>query len=1260
MGTQDISRSIFDPEKHYRSVGQQQGRVLTDDDWNENNNIDEHYQRGLAFDVVGSAGSPNEGFRISDPVITDRGVDFKIAAGTFYLGGMRLTLENSESYLLQSDWLQGPELVEGSGPRNDLVVLEAYQQTVTAVEDSELFEVALGSADTTTRQKLMQRIHLLGDIDSAECEHAWAEFKQMLVEDGSWQSDNCLLPDAQLNVGFVDSGVGDDLCRPTAAGGYLGAENQAIRVQLVDESHLTWGFDNAAPLYRVEVDVDRRTLRLMTPPKDQMQWPSADQVVEILPWCAVLPNNQKLAEHSGHLTRVSTSYNPDTGAIEIADAIPEDGFDEWEQRLDSDELSENGRYYFLRVWNRGSDRESSESIEFSPNVPVALGNTGVEITLSGTQFNGGDYWVIAVRPETPKQAMPWILEAGRGPNGVKRYFSPLAILSWQADQSVSVTDCRPRFRPLTRQKICCSYVIGDGVSSFGDFNSIEEALDRLPQKGGELCLLPGIHRANVTILNKSGITIKGCGRRTKVIPREAEQSEALFSIYDSSHIKIHHLELIAFDTTAIAIVASEADAVSYINICDNSIFACESGLKNLDGNHLLIERNTIKMIDKRDAGVAVFSRGDDVLIRDNLIGVLPYQENIPGDDGGGSDNPNPSDNCLDLNLIYRNPTYLVQWINFAWSFDLVAYIPTNPYRALGGIQIGSGSERIEIIHNQIIGGAGNGITLGSEPIVDDFEAPNPRPPVNIDVQERSVTGFVQLNGEAVADEVVVLTQDDVVHQGVTSDQGYFSMVVNPLGQYTVTIADPSIAVESVEVIDAGEFGVYYQINVVDVDVDIDMNDVLAFIYQVNIDDNRIQSMGESGVGFPRLTADDIKEVLRLLVQQGGLNNAARMLLLLGMILFGAFTGLVMQLNIRNNLIVGCLRNLLDINEGELGKRFRGIGGISLPFCEEVVIAGNRIEDNGVVHRGPVQGIFIISTTHAEIYENHIVNNGATTVSSLQNPLVGGVLIFIAADFSRISGSKQGEINEKQRASMLATRGNSALQVIRFSDNVIQQPLGRSLTVVLSIGGMTIHDNQFITENSVAQDFDESVLSDTNSSIPNEQLVSALKQLSTSAGMLFINNLGNIGATKVHNNQATLMRPNDAGVSLAVYNTSNIQFSENHIQCGAGDLTSNVLLMSGCVDASHNRIEEVGQIIDNTQLPYSPLSMISLGIRLNTTVMNQSNHCVVAFGRPGFIVDEANLVLTDANKICPLLLSDYRESMVGYMAEHYYYSVNAEA
>ena len=63
---------------------------------------------------------------------------------------------------------------------------------------------------------------------------------------------------------------------PPVNGGYLGAENQAIRVQIVGTNQFTWGFDNGAPLYRVRLLADDtgalRRIQMLTVPKDQAHY----------------------------------------------------------------------------------------------------------------------------------------------------------------------------------------------------------------------------------------------------------------------------------------------------------------------------------------------------------------------------------------------------------------------------------------------------------------------------------------------------------------------------------------------------------------------------------------------------------------------------------------------------------------------------------------------------------------------------------------------------------------------------------------------------------------------------------------------------------------------------------------------------------------------------------------------------------------------------------------------------------------------------
>ena len=54
----DKSRDTFLPEKHLSSVRLQQGRVLTDADWNEQVDIQRHLDEVSNRDIIDRAGSP--------------------------------------------------------------------------------------------------------------------------------------------------------------------------------------------------------------------------------------------------------------------------------------------------------------------------------------------------------------------------------------------------------------------------------------------------------------------------------------------------------------------------------------------------------------------------------------------------------------------------------------------------------------------------------------------------------------------------------------------------------------------------------------------------------------------------------------------------------------------------------------------------------------------------------------------------------------------------------------------------------------------------------------------------------------------------------------------------------------------------------------------------------------------------------------------------------------------------------------------------
>jgi hypothetical protein len=1156
MATQDISRSAFDPRKLYTSVRMQQGRVILDDDWNENERIANEDLRRSRVDIVGPAGSPDEGFRISNAhVAADGRIDFDIGSGSFYLGGNRLELHPAVTYLLQSDALQPSELAvsASSGVRSDLAVLMTYQQPVSAVEDSELFEVALGGPDTTTRLRTMQRVVLWADIKGDTCVEAWQALQAQLeaAGQGTLNAEHELIVDAELTVSFAAGEPPEDLCTPSAAGGYLGAENQAIRVQLVDNGHLTWGFNNAAPLYRVQVAADRQTVTMLTEPKDEAHWPLAEQTVEILPWTAVLSNNEKIADSQGHLTRVSASYNPDTGQLTLADPIPTTGFDDWDSRDDAATLAQGGTYYYLRVWNRGADHTAEPAIPFTPGTAMTLGQTGLQITFSGTQFRAGDYWIIAARPETPNRVVPWELEQGLGPHGRRLFITPLALIHWPQNSAdrPQIHDCRSRFRPLTDQKVCCSFTVGDGKSTFGDFDSIEAALQAIPQNTwGEICLLPGIHQAYVVMENRQNITIRGCDQRALVTPRASNLLSAIFTIHGCRNIILEHMDLVSPDGLLFHLQSSDEEPLSNVAIRHNRMLATVNAVRVLGGHEVHIVDNNIRMLDKETGDVAIFMRAEDSRIAQNQIHMVPVAEEAPprGEtpDDGGYD---PHDPCIDPEIVDKPILNLYGYLEWAWS-DVFFPKPETAYLAPGGIQIGSTSERIKITHNLILGGAGNGISLGHVLFKDAAE----------DELNRTIR-----KNYAVAD---------------------LSAARRELLQKTFD----------------------------------------SFLYDIRLEENEIRNMGKNGIGV---------------VAFFNLENIGLMVT-------------VDDLTIYRNIIENCLLQVPTENPESMRQEM-GYGGICLAGADNLTVRENRIENNGRSHLEPISGVYVLFGENVDISDNRIVANGPRTAETNKDARAG----IRAGIYIGMTLKKMASETFKGAESLFL----DGIPAIKVHDNVVVQPLGQAL-FLLAYGPVSVVGNHLTSQGVDFQASPASLLGGAviimNLGIAKDLLGWLLASSLKNAGLtaqpdhmqpgkasaeapgapVNVDLTASAGATNplllllylpsgdvlFANNRTTLdLRAPEFNFTLSsqfIFSLDDVAYVGNQSECASvlDIVLSDVITLGATVRAADNRFQE--------GFTLSLFSLISIGLLMNTSSLNQASHCIIPLGVFHTPLDPGNTIL----------------------------------
>src|SRR4051794_39692371 len=113
----DRARISYDPSRAYRGVIAQQGRVQIDADLNEESAIAREALRLETIDIIGPAGTSDDGYKVTG------GGSFgqvSVGAGTYYLGGWRLTLDAPVLLGKQPEWLDAPALPDS---RNALVAL---------------------------------------------------------------------------------------------------------------------------------------------------------------------------------------------------------------------------------------------------------------------------------------------------------------------------------------------------------------------------------------------------------------------------------------------------------------------------------------------------------------------------------------------------------------------------------------------------------------------------------------------------------------------------------------------------------------------------------------------------------------------------------------------------------------------------------------------------------------------------------------------------------------------------------------------------------------------------------------------------------------------------------------------------------------------------------------------------------------------------------------------------------------------------------
>ncbi|UCE76724.1 MAG: hypothetical protein JSU62_00370, partial [Gammaproteobacteria bacterium] len=447
----DLSRDTFRKQKHYSSVRIQQGRVQVDADWNEELDILGHRTRTETVDVIGHCGVPMAAGGVHVvAAVTDLsaeeqardenqgaaplagGGDFYISGGRLYADGSLCENEQIVPYSAQPH-LPSPPLANSAGIY--LAYLDVWQRHVTALEDDEIREKALGGVDTATRTQTLWQVRCLqvgNPGDAIACLTPLAAY-----------DDAIAAPSGRLAAQVQPGGSSTDPCIVPSSAGYRRLENQLYRVEVHDGGNLgnatfKWSRENGTVVAHWESqNVDQITVS-STGRDTTLGFNTGD-------WVELIDDERELLGLPGTLVRL-LEVSDNVLTLETATAT------------DTTSLADFQTHPRVRRWDGAGLLQPGNSDWLDLE-------DGVQISVSNGSYRSGDYWLIPARTNTGGVEWPIDESTGnpalRSPAGIDHSYCRLAILTHDGSGWTAVEDCRPPFPALTQFKQLF-YVSGDG------------------------------------------------------------------------------------------------------------------------------------------------------------------------------------------------------------------------------------------------------------------------------------------------------------------------------------------------------------------------------------------------------------------------------------------------------------------------------------------------------------------------------------------------------------------------------------------------------------------------------------------------------------------------------------------------------------------------------------------------------------------------------------------------------------------------------
>lgn len=517
--TLDISGRTFDPRDNHNELLLAQGKLSLDSEQNEAALARDRRWRVGTMDLVGRAGYPAwlpDSFRIT----IGPGGGLRIGVGRMYVDGF---LAENHGLSAADGGTEGfdaphaelrsstpvpfdrqPYLPGGTAPDpasgDALVYLDVWRREVDHLKDPSLVEPAVG-VDTAGRIQTVWQVKALGVPEGVTCATPDDEID-------AWQAE--IQPSTiRLTTLLVPVADPGNPCDIPPGQRLRTTENRTYRVathglHADGRPLLKWSRSNGSVATRVTTIGSATQITAAEVARDDVhRFAPGD-------WFEMTDDRLEFAGLPGLMRMVETA-DPATGLITFQGPVPAGTFP-----ANADGLPDPDRNLRIIRWDqKGEVRASGGALLEDLANPLGPGvfpippagefvelEAGIAVEVSfapGPQkVRVDDHWVFRARAATGRIE---ILDAAP-PVDTHHHYARLAVVEGGAGGwAEPIDDCR---NPIgTDDECCCTFVVAPG-------QPIQQAIDQLPPSGGCICLKPGTHAPQQTlVLGRSGVTLHG-------------------------------------------------------------------------------------------------------------------------------------------------------------------------------------------------------------------------------------------------------------------------------------------------------------------------------------------------------------------------------------------------------------------------------------------------------------------------------------------------------------------------------------------------------------------------------------------------------------------------------------------------------------------------------------------------------------------------------------------------------------------------------